>query len=208
MLSSPQNHPLNFILNALLSVTQNMAVSSLLGQGIPISIHANFSVWNPSVTDHCPRGEIRALGHGGQASGWPALSCLEGLSSLPPHLQFHASVILSCVDVQAAIRTSLLGPCFLSREGHSPFLSNMLLFILQVSVSVCLLQYTVPGFTPFHPLDWIRCLCDPLIPSASSSLAIDYCLGGFGIAPSKNYLLICLPRETMLFEDWHKAWSI
>lgn len=177
-----QNHPLHSVLTTLIAVAQNMAISFLSVQIIPKNIYAIFLfktlMWFTAVL----RMESKHLGMGFRpCSELPELVCF------PYHLPLCASVVLSCMDVQASTLTSYLGgSCFLCTETPLPFSVDMLLLILQVLAHessfpgccpwLCLLHTSFPIPTNTYPsIDWFRCFCAPLTACVYSCLY--NCLG-------------------------------
>lgn len=68
------------------------------------------------------------------------------LSAFPYHFSVCASVVLSCMDVQASTLTSFLGSgCFLCTETPLPFSVNMLLSSFRSQLMNHLLWAVVPG---------------------------------------------------------------
>lgn len=77
--------------------------------------------------------------------GFRPCSELPELVRFPYHFSLCASVVLSCMDVQASTLTSYLGGgCFLCTSTPLPFSVNMLLLILQVLAH----ESSFPGCCP------------------------------------------------------------
>lgn len=140
-----QNHHLHSILTTLIAVTQNMAISFLSVQIIPKNIYAIFLfktlMWLTLSSGWNQNTQAWSSGH--------VVSFLS-LSAFPYHFSVCASVVLSCMDVQASTLTSFLGSgCFLCTETPLPFSVNMLL-ILQVSAHESSSPGCCPSFCLLH----------------------------------------------------------